>query len=258
MRIKELLRHAKLIIFSTAIAYVLCVSALFLYGAILAGPLGGWLFADHFLVRGPILRLMSPAMSDEEMIEHFQEKRYIFDDLVNISKRTCLTERSDKIPLEVARLVREADIISAREVGGAVWFPEPYSRKAFKQARALSTEMDSAFELLGDNLSADEKASIIGPLFESHRKHACKYRSIRFVQDKIAGSGGLSKGLQYFPATPRVDDGALYRPGIKSNGAFEIYAVVNSLNGLPNIWRDSRRCVYRKIEPKWFLFICPD
>ena len=65
----------------------------------------------------------------------------------------------------------------------------------------------------------------------------------------------IGKDYQFFPEAPRIEHGELLWP-INTRGEYPARArVLPSLNRFPDKWK-GYECVYRQIEPRWFIAMC--
>ncbi len=67
---------------------------------------------------------------------------------------------------------------------------------------------------------------------------------------------GVSKEYLYIPASPKIEDALLQYPVTSTgNPTKKSDRVMSSLNAYPFIWKTGE-CVYRQIEPHWFIKMC--
>lgn len=223
--------------------YLAFTSTFFVYLAFKSGPLLGMLQTDRLIISGPIKRYLNPVGSDEQMLIRFQRDRSIFEKLVQIHKEKCFINPQTHAEYpEVTELKKELGLWGLQNGTGAFWLPNPYSESAAEQMRTIARE--------------NEEKNV--PLYEIEKQH-CFYGAPKFELERFP-TDRLVKGLIYFPIEPKVIGGVLYRPsGLGANDPYRYEKVLESLNDLPiGFWRIQKSCAFRKIEPQWFLFVCPE
>lgn len=210
--------------------------------------------------------LWNPLPSDEAMIENFTAHRADFVEAVRRyrdyprppDKDTSLWYKEDDT-LEVYKRAG-IDDIDAR----GRWLPDTYSVKTAKRAHGLvGFEYTHKYGAL--RITPATTPLIDHPDQTDHRRH---YRNTLIF-------GVIWKDYYFFPEVPRVENGELLEPLSIVTGKFpgaELLGyqfhekegvatiqhrdrVLPSLNRLPSHWKGFE-CVYRQIEPQWFLRMC--
>ena len=176
---------------------------------------------------------------DEEMIDHFQTHQDDFKELVQRYRNfevgpdgfhtKWINESGTQSMLDRAKV---RNIFYT----GFAWFPNPYSletAKAVKKARGKGS-----FEIFR------EYGALVLRL--SPKGH---YRATSLTYVKVW------KDFTYFPEVPRIKNGELLWP-INTEGQYtKRRRALSSLNQHPDNWKDYE-CVFRKIEPQWFIRMC--
>ena len=213
----------------------------------------------------------NPLPKDEEMIANFQANRADFEeivrryreypDLLYPSNGPFWYERGDTL-----ELFKRAGIDDVKSIGFRPWLPNPYSvETALKVTRLV--EQGSLNHTLWQKYGALILSPATTPLIEhprqtDHRRH---WRgSLRY--------GVIWKYYIFFPEIPRVENGTLFwalQTSYKGDPEGQYHEkegvttyqitrpVLPSLNTFPKNWDQYRcKCVYRQIEPQWFLCMC--
>lgn len=213
------------------------------------------------------LAVWNPLPSDEEMIENFKANRAEFLEVVHRyrtyprapGKSSAFWERDG----DTLELFRRAgiDALDAQEC----WLPNPYS-------------VDTAIRIHGAFTSGSSEqpemkykcgALRIRPATTPRIDHPDYGDTTRHYRQTIL-FGVIWKDYYFIPEIPRIEDGKLLDPLRVVGKRFpraqfhekERVAthqtwskVLPSLNYLPRDWKDFE-CVYRQIEPQWFLRMC--
>lgn len=219
------------------------------------------------------LWIWNPLPSDEEMIENFQAHRADFVEAVRLyrdyprppDKDTSLWFK-DGDTLEVYKRAGIEDI-DAR----GCWLPDPYSvETAIKDHDALLSGV-SARQGWVHKCGALRIRPATTPRIDHPDRGDDQSRYYR----NTLIFGVIWKDYYFFPKTPRVENGELLGPLSIVTGKFpgaELHGykfhekegvatvqdkdrVLLSLNRLPSHWKGFE-CVYRQIEPQWFLRLC--
>ncbi|WP_255989897.1 hypothetical protein [Chitinolyticbacter albus] len=214
------------------------------------------------------INYFNPLPSDEEMIENFQANRADFVEIVR-RYRTYPRQLNKDSSFwfkdgDTLELYRRAGIDSVDYEGSTPWLPNPYSvETAIKKQKIVATMV--GFELLHKygalRIQAATTPLIDHPNRTDQRRH---YRNtLRF--------GVIWKQYIFFPEVPRIESGVLFGPlsivGKGFSGEHQFHEkegvatsqykarVLPSLNRIPESWKDFE-CVYRRIEPQWFIRMC--
>jgi hypothetical protein len=174
--------------------------------------------------------------SDEEMIAHFEAHRGEFEELVALYRnyRPLPGERRTWEELPEIKVRRErVGVIYISTIGSLLWLPNPYSIESGKRSWAMN------------NLAECRRYCAL--IFEPSERRRYYRTSIRY--------GTIYKNYVSFPETPRVEQGRIWYP-MDDNGVIQpMDRVADSLNAYPPNWGRGN-CVYRRIEPKWYLMMC--
>ncbi len=194
--------------------------------------------------------IWNPLPSDEAMIENFNAHRA---DFVEVVRRYREYDRSaDKSHSfwfkegDTLQLYKRAGIDSIDDTALRPWLPNPYSAQT---AKAVDEEIRNAksFQIF-HKYGALRITPARSPRFFSP-ENTNHYRWNGLVH------GSLWKDYYFFPEVPRIENDELLGP-IRSDGDYSFRArVFASLNRLPPQWKDFE-CVYRQIEPQWFIRMC--
>jgi len=236
---KSIGKKIKSYFFKLIIGYILfvmvCTVGLIIYSS---EPLGAILVVDQLLVTGPIKRLfMKPISSDEEMVKIFYQHRKSFERLVEIHRNECFYDKDRKKDASEEKRLQE--LIGIKKLVSSnldKWVPAPYSQEARQFRKQFSRK-------ISDQSYADIT-------------HYCRYGAPKFAFENYS-LDYFYKGWIYFPVAPRINGGELLVPG-RSYGSLSRYQMYDNLADLNWILRFKLgySCVYRKIEPQWFLFVC--
>jgi hypothetical protein len=243
------------IVRSMGFALVTCYAALnlfvFAYFTYQGAPIAGLYAADWLLIRGPIQRYMHPVTKDDNMIAGFNARRTEFEKLVRIHSERCMTNPwTDRPHPDVEKIMQQIGLTRVGTDQLSIWLPDPYSERAFQQARIMRHERGRKLE---------EAGRVGNPLvLEEAKRLQCRHGAAMFYWEKFP-TDSLAKGLIHFPVEPKVADGELYRPAMLSpDKPMHSEEVLQSLDRLPTgFWRFQRSCKFRRVEAQWFVFVCP-
>lgn len=178
--------------------------------------------------------------SDEEMIAHFQAHRAEFEELVALyrNNRPLPGDTRSWGDLPEVKALREK--LGTDWVGEQLgyWLPDPYSLKTGK--RVLDLIRSHQFGQLEVRRYSTLK------LVPTDR---CRYYrgSVRY--------GTIWKDYHHFPEVPKVEGGLLWWPTNEKGEVNDKDRVFASLNSYPPNW-EKGDCVYRRIDPQWFIRMC--
>jgi len=186
---------------------------------------------------------VNPLTSDEKMIAHFYEHRAEIEKLVKSYQNW---EPSIQIPnwailpknkalLEKAKIKRLKDLVP-------VWHPNSYSVEAEKQFSALIR--------VGKIRNIKPYSSIGVELVDGRRPD--QYLGWVLIS---SGPQVIFKELAYFPEIPKIEQGKMWWPVDGKKGHWRADRVFSTLNDYPPDWKKGE-CVYRQIEPQWFIRMC--
>lgn len=210
----------------------------------------------------------NPLVSDEEMIAHLRAHRAEFEELVRRyrdyprppDKDTSLWYREGDTP----ELMQRAGVA---HLGGLVptWHPNPYSVESAKEFHeSVKTGQARKFGLF-------KKYDTVGvtPVPKRLPLPWIKDKTNRYRFNNFS-HGTIWKDYCHFPEIPRIENDELLWPltmvgrGASDSEYHEKQGVstwqnrdriLSSLNRFPEEWK-SFECVYRQIEPHWFLRMC--
>lgn len=178
----------------------------------------------------------NPQPSDEAMIAHFERHRAGMEELVRryrtfdapIGQHHTWANVPDTRALMERTAVRHIGYI------GGVWLPEPYTRETGKRVDAL--------RIAAPGFSRYERYGTLTIRLEDIDYFRVWYKW-----------GIVSKYFAYFPEPPRIEEGRLLLPADAEGIVRSWDRVLPSLNDPPDDWVG---CLYRKIEPQWFIRLC--
>jgi hypothetical protein len=171
------------------------------------------------------------------MIAHFQRHRADFERLVQIYRENL------SLPTEIDYLFRTPEVsaimdrIHVAHVSGdgVIWMPpDPYSTKRNPEKEKLDASWHS-----------QEGRKFAGVIF--HYRHA-KSRTLSYLAP-------VYKHYYYFPFAPKIRDGKLIIPACLLTGGTG--GLFQTLNMYPPDFKPFD-CVYREIEPQWFIMMCQE
>lgn len=189
--------------------------------------------------------VVSPLPSDETMIEHFYTHRADFEEVVKRfhgyerirGKSSSFWYKEGDTPA----LYERAEIHRIWATA-PVWLPDPYSVETANEVeRMRKTEAlrPAPRQFLGHQYGA----LVIKPA----PKEGYRALNLRYLF--------IWKDYQFFPEAPRIENGELLLP-LNTRGEYSArMRVLPSLNHFPEHWQPFE-CVYRRIEPRWFLRMC--
>jgi len=185
--------------------------------------------------------------SDDEMIANFKSHREDFQRLTQLyltegyGNTLRAFEWGSGVSSETLLLLERTGVeqIDGTSTGG-LWLPDPYSVETAKLAGEQEIPEGNPYETL---------------IFEFADSFRYQTPSFRYLE--------VTRGLTYFPVQPRIENGELLWP-VGLDGNYRRRApVLSSLNVYPDIWKRDRSensckypCVYRQIEPQWFIKMC--
>jgi hypothetical protein len=189
-----------------------------------------WFFVSSFWADiRPVFRLLP---SDREMIANFREHRKDFDRLVEIYRTdpSIISKRGLLTPTPEMRAIMDRINVCTLRGDMQAWIPpDPYSHK--------TTELLAILRNAGPNSMAMRKVSGVTLVYNQ--------RPVKRLNDDLSD---LNKGYYYAPLPPRVDKGFL-------RGPIWRHRLYRSLSWCPSDLL-SADCVYRQIEPQWFIELC--
>lgn len=182
----------------------------------------------------------NPLPADEELIKKFQLHR---DDFTEAVRRYRTYPRSpDKDPSlwftagDTSDLLKQAGIDGISSAAG-VWLPNPNSAETEGKTDNKIRDLESA-KVLAQYATLRIKPSPRDRYYSNTLRHVVVW-----------------KDFYFFPQAPRVEEGELWWPARGSEMHSMRSRVLPSLNNWPDQWKRFE-CVYRRIEPQWFLRMC--
>ncbi|KJS01861.1 MAG: hypothetical protein VR65_07515 [Desulfobulbaceae bacterium BRH_c16a] len=203
--------------------------------------IGFWLLVYYFTW------IYNPLPSDESMIKNFKEHRADFVEAVrryreyprpNDKDTSLWFEEGDTL-----EVYRRAGISRITNNAG-VWLHDPYSQETDKKINyEITVKHNHAL------LHQFGTLKIVPSTPQTKQGARWDWTDNRaFRKGKII-YGVIWKDYNFFPEPPRIEDGMLLWPSKKKSW------VLASLNQIPKDWKDFE-CVYRQIEPQWYLRLC--
>jgi hypothetical protein len=206
--------------------------------------------AALFLAVGSVTRtyFFNPLPRDEELITHFKAHREQFEFLV----RTYYAEPEPRAGQrrilwdEPVAIQRAKDALGVDRIGTheGYWPPNPYTADA--HARIVGIDQTTP----EGRFATHQQESVQVVVF----KDRSQALSLRFPGDAM-----IWKALFHVPVPVRVSNGMIerpWKPGLGTpNYGYSPMRVLDSLNGYPSGW-EKGQCLYRQIDPKWFLMMC--
>ena len=205
-----------------------------------------------------------PLTKDVDIIKHFNEHRADIEELVH-RYRYFDQRRFAPFPLWTTQegtkeLLDRAGVRDISKTSGlGTWLENPYSDESIQKLKEFREQRRTDMENYA-KYGREQKA----PFHESSQLNY-KYGVLRIKLKNEDGNyydrpsfypfTSVWKDLYHFPEAPRVENGVL----ITTPDTWGPYArkrrVLDSLDYNPDNWR-SYECVYRRIEPKWFINLC--
>lgn len=191
---------------------------------------------------------INPLPRDEELIAHFKAHRNQFEFLVR-TYYTAPEPRAGQHRVlwdESPAIQKVKKELSVDWIGphGGYWPKDPYAADAY--ARIIGVDQTTP-----EGRFATRQQESLKVIVFVDRSEAL---SLRFPGDAM-----IWKALFHTPVPIRVTNGFLEYPSEPGRTAPNLSAipdrVLDSLNGYPSGW-EKGRCLYRYIEPQWFLMMC--
>lgn len=208
-----------------------------------------------------LLWIWNPLARDEQMIENFMTHRADFIEVVHRYRNYQRSPDKDASSWykegDTQELYKRAMIVDIDAQG--IWLPNPYSAETAKRK----------YGLVGFEYNRKYGALRISPTCPSCAAHPDQRGDLDHRRNTLL-FGTIWKDYYFFPEVPRVESGKLLWPlsvvgkGFpgaqfhEKEGVATIQKkerVLPSLNRLPSHWQESE-CVYRQIEPQWFIRMC--
>ncbi len=188
-----------------------------------------------------VLIVRNPLPSDEQMIANLYEHRADIEELIRRYRSYPSEPKIDHSKWrkegDTPALLKRAGIRYIGDVIPGPWLPNPYS---IETAKKIEFETKNAKSLAifhkygGLNLKPSPRASFLS-------------RHLRYVY--------IWKDYFYVPEVPRIENDMLLGPYDTEGKYSSRKRVLPSLDSFPDKWK-YYECVYRQVEPHWFLRIC--
>ncbi|MFT3960569.1 hypothetical protein [Propionivibrio sp.] len=214
------------------------------------------------------LWIWNPLPSDEEMIENFKTHRADFVEVVRRYREYPRPPGKDTAfwfkDGDTLELFKRAGIDSVDHDAWTPWLPNPYSMETamnMENERKATGPFGLFYRYGALYIQPATTPRIDHPDRTDHRRH---YRNTVVF-------GVIWKEYYFLPEIPRIENGELFGPlsivGKGFPGPHQYHEqegvattqyrvrVFPSLNRLPNHWKGFE-CVYRQIEPQWFIRMC--
>ena len=188
-----------------------------------------------------VLIVRNPLPSDEQMIAHLNAHRADIEELIRRYRDYPSGPKIDHSKWrkdgDTPALLKRAGIRDVDFVLPGPWLPNPYSIESAKKVEfeAKNAKSFTIFHKYGGlRLKPFPRASF----YSIHPRYA-----------------HIWKDYFYIPEVPRIENNMLLGP-YYTNGKYSARErVLPSLDGFPDKWK-YYECVYRQIEPHWFLRMC--
>jgi hypothetical protein len=182
---------------------------------------------------------------DAELVEHFNKHRKDFEELVRLyqtGERWIWKDLNGSLsPFAIPAyesLLQRLDL-TGLSGDGAIWLPDPYSLESGIKARQLNAFHAFQHHGITFNLAKSK-----------YRAYSSRLRR------------GVWKDYFHIPVVPQVKDGELWWPVWHDGKVFRKARVFDSLDVYPIEWlreppnHKRGECVFRQVEPRWFLRMC--
>jgi hypothetical protein len=188
-----------------------------------------WSSAYHFYNE-------NPQPPDEEMIAHLERHRVDIEELVHryrifdapIGKHYTWANVPD-----TQELMKEAGVRDISYIGG-IWYPDPYAPET------------------GRRVEEQRIAEAGLPGYERYGTLIVRLDGIDYFRVWYKW-GIVMKYLAYFPEPPRVEQERIMLPADAEGKIRPWDRVLPSLNEPPDDWVG---CLFRRIDPHWFINLC--
>jgi hypothetical protein len=196
--------------------------------------------------------------SDEEMIADFRAHRAEIEELVR-KYRTYERPKSpapdesraewlkqlppnafnwEKQYADIPELKQKAKVSRIDHSGHTPWLPNPYSIESAQNLHDMTGPSTRDFNLFYKYGAIRVKFSPVNKYYAG---------SLRYIS--------VWKDFFFFPEIPRIEDGWIISPAQKNRPPSRYSRVLPSLDRFPYPWKIFE-CVYRQVEPHWFLRMC--
>lgn len=181
----------------------------------------------------------NPLPSDEEMIAYFFEHKKELGRLVKYYREYDYSP--PERPFYTAkweRLKNKAGVGGVDPIG--LWYQNPYTVESAKYINALNRAPLSK-RITPEQRFPSRKYGGLSISLKDNRYHRSAF--------------AMQKEFYFIPVVPKVSDGMLWFPVGLDGKLKEGYRALPSLNAIPEHW-EVGDCVYRQIEPHWFIRMC--
>ncbi len=188
-----------------------------------------------------VLVIRNPLPSDEEMIAHLHEHRADIEELIrryrNYPSGPKIDHSKWRKEGDTPGLLKRAGIDRIDFNAPGPWLPNPYSVETAKKIK-LESRNTKSFAMLNKY-----GALMLAP----SPRNAFHLKHLRYLF--------IWKDYFYIPEVPRIEYNELLGPYDTKGEYSARRRVMSSLDSFPDKWKDYE-CVYRQIEPHWFLRMC--
>jgi len=197
--------------------------------------------------------IWNPLPSDEAMITNFKEHRADFVEAVRRYRE--YPRPNDK---DTSLWFKEGDTLEVYRRAGIsrieswtpVWLPDPYSPENYKK---IDEEIKAH---RGFALAHKYGALEIIPATPQPKDNPnWDWANDRAFRRNTLTHGVIWKDYNFFPEPPRIENDRLLGPISHLGTNYFKDRVLPSLNQIPPDWK-SFECVFRQIEPQWYLRLC--
>jgi hypothetical protein len=216
--------------------------------------------------------LHNPLPSDKEMINHFNQHRAEFEQLVqdyrNFRNTEVFYEKSSRQAIELTKKLK----ISHINNGCCSWMPDAYSKKIARIRGQYYGHSAKGNVVSSNQEQIDYWRHYVPELFAGVAPIAWSHQIDRLAGEihLISGENGrkgykfpLGYGLiyqayYYFPQVPIVQNGSILVPYYDVQNkptTHPFWRVFDSLNDYPSNWKRGE-CVLKRIDSNWFLAMC--
>lgn len=178
--------------------------------------------------------------SDAKMIRHFQAHRSDFEAIIehyrdpnNPEKGSVKWDNPD-----IKALLERAGV--KRVIGSPLsWLPNPYDIETGKKEYELIRSGKIPRQYNGVLVEMRDE----GWLFGRYAKYTLRYTFV-------------GKSYFYIPQVPKLEGNVLWSPVDERGKSSSLGRVLTTLDYYPPNWSQTDPCVYRQLEPQWFIKMC--
>lgn len=199
------------------------------------------------------LWIENPLPSDEHMLDNFKAHRADFVEAVRRYRNYPRPPHTDTSfwykEGDTLELYKRAGIDGIDHSALNPYLPNPYS---IETAKFVSEKTRNAKDFM---LFHRYGVLRITPATNPRINHPDQIDDHSRYRRNTLIHGVIWKDYYFFPEAPRIENAELLGP-VDQKGEYTYrLRVLPSLNRFPDHWKDFE-CVYRQIEPQWFLRMC--